>query len=79
MRQLGQPEVQHLYGSVLTDLDVGRLQIAMHDAVVVRRRECVGDLPCNRHRFVERDASPGDPIGERRSFDQLQHERQTAG
>ena len=44
IERLGQAEVQHLDGAVGRDLDVGRLQIAMDDAAVVRRLERVGDL-----------------------------------
>ena len=36
-------------------LDVRRLQIAMNDALLVRRFERLGDLPGDRQRFVERD------------------------
>ena len=39
-------------------LDVGRLQIAMDDALLVRRFERVGDLPRDRQRLVERHRSP---------------------
>ena len=35
----------------------------------------VGDLLRDRERLVERDRSAGDAIGERRPFDQLQHQR----
>ena len=35
-------------------LDVRRLQIAMDDALLVRRFERLGDLPRDRQRFVER-------------------------
>ena len=37
-------EVQHLHGAVRAHLDVGRLQIAMDDALLVRRFERFGDL-----------------------------------
>ena len=41
----------------------------------MRRFERLGDLPRDRQRFVERDRARRDPLGERRPFDQLQHER----
>ena len=47
----------------------------MDDALLVRRLERARDLQRNRHRFVQRERAPGDAIGERRSFDQLEHER----
>ena len=43
-QRLGQAEVQHLDGAVGTQLDVGRLQIAVDDAVLVRELHGVGDL-----------------------------------
>ncbi len=40
-----QSEVEHLDRAVRPDLDVGRLQIPMDDAPLVRGLEGVGDLP----------------------------------
>ena len=48
------------------DLDVGRLQIAMDDALLVRRLERVGDLPRDRQRVVDRQRPRGDALGEGR-------------
>jgi len=47
----------------------------MDDARLVGRFECLSDLPRDRQRFVERDRSLRDPIGQRRAFHQLQHQR----
>jgi hypothetical protein len=55
-----QPEIEHLHRAVGPDLDVGRLQIAMDDAVFVRGLERVGDLLRNREDFVEREANPAE-------------------
>ena len=64
----------------LAHLDVRRLQIAMDDALLVRRFERLGDLPRDRQRLVERNRPVRDPIGERRPLDQLHHQRvQAAG
>ena len=41
---LRQPEVQHLHRAIGFDLDVGGLQIAMDDALLVRGLERLGDL-----------------------------------
>ncbi len=54
VERLRQPEVQHLDDAVVADLDVRRLQIAMDDALLVRRFERVGDLPGDGQRLVER-------------------------
>ena len=41
---LGQPEVENLDPSIFRDEQVLGLEIAMHDAFVMRRRQAVGDL-----------------------------------
>ena len=71
---LGQPEIEHLHRAVLCELDIGGLQIAMHDAVLVRRFERFGNLTGNRQRFVNRDRSLRDAVCQRRAVDELEHE-----
>ena len=44
LQRLRQTEVEHLHRAVGADLDVGRLQIAMDDALLVRGFERLGDL-----------------------------------
>ena len=61
--------------AVSPHLDVRGLQIAMDDPLLVRRFERLGDLLRDRQRFVERHRALRDPIGERRTLDQLQHQR----
>ena len=56
-------------------LDVRRLQIAMDDALLVRRFERVGDLPRDRQRLVERDRSAARSAPRASALDQLHHER----
>ena len=50
-----QTEVEHLDGAVRRHLDVGRFEIAVDDALLVRRLERLGNLAGDRHRFVERN------------------------
>ena len=57
VHRLGETEVEHLHRAVGADLDVGRLQIAMDDALLVRRLERVGDLARDRQRVG--DAAAG--------------------
>ena len=52
--RLREAEVEHLHRAVGADLDVGGLQIAMNDALLVRGFERVRDLPRDRQRFGER-------------------------
>ena len=51
----------------------------MHDAALVRGFERVGDLARNRQRFVQRNGSLRDAIGERRAVDQFEDERPYVG
>ena len=71
----GQAEVQHLHGAVGGHLDVGGLQIAVDDALVVRVLERVGHLPRDGQRFVERNRPAADALRQRRAFDQFHHQR----
>ena len=57
--------------------DVGRFQIAVDDALLVRRFQSLGNLPRDRQRLVERDRALRDAVGQRRPLDQLQHQRRT--
>jgi len=58
-----------------SDLDVGGLEIAMNDAPLVRRFECVDHLGRDPQRFVDRQRAECEAIGERRPIDQLEHQR----
>ena len=51
---LRQTEVEHLDGPVVTDLDVGRLQIAVDNTRLMRSLERVGDLSGYRQHFLDR-------------------------
>ena len=54
--RLGEAEVEHLHRAVGADLDVGGLEIAMDDALLVRGVERVGDLARDRQRLGERES-----------------------
>ena len=72
LERLGQAEVEHLDGPIRAQLDVGRLQIAMDDALLVRGLQGVGDLSRDIDRLVDRQRAVLEPLGERRSLDQLE-------
>ncbi len=58
---LREAEIQYLHGAVRAHLDVLRLEVAMDDALLVRRLQRVGDLARDLQRIVERD--PGGALG----------------
>ena len=72
--RFAEAEVEDLHCAVGADLDIGRLQVAMNDAGLVRGFECLGDLLRDRQRFVQRDCAPPEALREVLAFDQLHHE-----
>ena len=48
-----QPEVEHLHGPVASQLDVRGFEIAVDDALLVRRFEGLGDLLRDRQRLID--------------------------
>ena len=68
---LGETEVEHLHRAVGFDLDVGRLQIAVHDAGVVCRLERQRDLPGHWQRVVEWHGTARDSRGQILAVDEL--------
>ena len=75
VERLRQTEIQHLHRAVVAHLDVGRLQIAMDDALLVRGFERLGDLPRDRQRVGERHRALRDALREGLALDQFHHER----
>ena len=73
-KHLRQPEVEHLDGVVGGDLDVRRFQIAVDDALFMRRFERVGDLASDREGLLNRQRTLSQALGERRALDELEHE-----
>ena len=74
--RLREAEVEHFHRAVGTQLDVRRFQVAMNDALLVRRIECLGDLTRNRQGLGNRQgaacAMRSASVG---PFDKLQHQR----
>ena len=69
--RLGQTEVENLDLAVLVDLDVGRLQITMHDAALVSCIQAIGDLTEEVDRVVDAQRSSGESLSQGLSLDQL--------
>ena len=57
------------------ELDVGRLQVAVDDALLVRGLERLGDLPGDERASSTGIGASSDSVGERRPLDQLHHQR----
>ena len=79
IQRLGEPEVEHLDRAVRLDLDVRGLDVPVHDPLLVRRLERVGDLPGDGQRLVEWKGTLGNAIGERGAFHQFHYERLLLG
>ena len=71
---LGEAEVEHLHLAVRRELDVGGLQVAVDDALLVRLLERLGDLLRDRERLVDRDRAALQPLGEVLAGDELHRE-----
>ena len=71
-QRLRQAEVENLDGAVVREHDIRGLEVAVHDAVLVRCLERVGDLPRDGQRLVDGQRAAGDPVGEGLSFDELE-------
>src|SRR5262249_17999991 len=70
LRYRRQPEIEYLHHSLRRDHDVCRLQIAMNDALLMRRLQRLCDLPRVAERRFERNRS-----AQRLALDQLHHQR----
>ena len=71
---LRQSEIQHLHRAIRPQLDVRGLQVAVDDALFMRRFEGFGDLPGDGQCFVDGKRPLRDAVGQRRALDQLHHE-----
>ena len=76
----GQPKVEHFDGAVITDFDIGGLQVAMDDPLLVRGFEGLGDLLGDGQGLGDRDSPARDALGEILALDQFHHKgTHTAG
>ena len=73
--RLRQSEVQHLHCAIGSHLDVGRLQIAVDDAVIVGSFERLGDLAGDAEHLVQRKRPAGDARRKVLAVNELHHER----
>ena len=76
---LRQAEVENLDLTIGCHLHVGRLQVAMHDAPLVRRFETVGDLRRHGDRVVDRDRAAREPRSQILAVDILHDQRERRG
>ena len=73
-----QPEVQHFHDAIGAHLDVGRLQIPMDDADLVRGLQRLRDLNGHANGVIERQRSAGQPAREVFALDHF-HDQGGAG
>ena len=59
LERLGEAEIEDLHLSLVGHFDVGRLQVAMDDAPLVRGLESLGNLNRDRHSVANGKRSPG--------------------
>jgi hypothetical protein len=78
LERFGEAEVEHLHAPLGRHLHVRRLEVAVDDALLVRRVERAGDLDRDRERLVDRQRPLRDPLGERLAFDQFEDEEPRA-
>jgi hypothetical protein len=77
-QRLGEAKVEDFDGSVRTQLDVGRLEIAMNDAPFVGSSERISKLFRDLDCFVQRDGPVSQLVRERLALDEL-HDDAAAG
>ena len=68
---LGQPEVEHLDRAVDAEHDVGRFEVAVYDALLVRGLEGFGDLKRDCDRFLDWHRSALDSLGKVLALDEF--------
>ena len=78
IHRLRQTEVQHLHCAVRAHLDVGGLQVAVDDPLLVRRFQRLSDLLRDGECFVDRHGTLRDAIRERWALDEFHHQRRHA-
>ena len=74
IKRLGKTKVGYL-DPASVNFDIGRLEIAMHDARGVGRLDRLGDLCADGYRLCLRQRTLGDQLGQRRAVDELQDKR----
>jgi len=72
--RFGEPEIEDLDRPVWPELDVGRFEITVDDALLVRRLESFGDLERDGDRLGAGDRAARDSLGEILAFDEFHDE-----
>jgi hypothetical protein len=74
----GEAEVEHLRNTVRPEQDVRGLEIAVHDAALMRRLQRIDDLSGDGQRLLDRNRADHNAVSECQPFDQLHRKRRAA-
>jgi len=74
LKGFGQAEVEHLHRAIRADLDVGGLQVAMDDPLLVRGFQRLGDLLRNGERLIDGNRAAGDALRQVVALDEFHHD-----
>src|SRR5439155_6948764 len=69
---LREPEIEELHDAVGSNLDVGRLEIAVNDPLFMRDVECVRNLLRDHEGLADRKRVAAHSLAQRLAFDQLE-------
>ena len=78
LANLGKPEVEDLHSTLRRNLDIGRFQVAVDDALFVRGFEGCGDLSSNLQGLLQRHSSASDSLGKSFPFHEFEHQERGA-
>ena len=74
----GQAEIQYFDAAGAGQFDVGRFEIAMHNAFLMCCRQRFGNMSCDFDDFITRKRAPTQAIGQRLALDEFHRDTERA-